>query len=111
MTPRHRGCPSRPLDRGVEVRNIDDEGAAELLFRVGERALLHDKLTADKRDGSSRVRLLEHLGAGEHARVLKRLCIRLERTHPLDERLGPELLGSGLWIVEQKGVSHDGCPF
>ena len=46
VTPGHRRRLPRPLDCGVEVGDIDDEGPAELLLRVCERAILYDQLSA-----------------------------------------------------------------
>src|SRR5580658_7835973 len=106
MTPRHRRCPTRPFDRGVEVCDLNAERAAKLLFRVGERAFLHEKLAANERDSSRGVRLLEYLGTDQHACVIERLRVRLERVHSCSEGFWAELLSSRLVIVEQEGVSH-----
>ena len=78
MAPRHRWRPARPPDSRIEVRDIDDERAAKLLLRVRERAVLHDQLTANEGDSCGRVRLLEDLGAGEHACVFERFRVFMD---------------------------------
>ena len=70
---RHARAASRPVERSIKVRDIDDEEAAELFLGVGKRAVLHQPLLAAKLQRGCGFRWLKSGATHKDARVLERL--------------------------------------
>src|SRR6185437_5979380 len=66
---RGRGAPRGPLEGAIEVVDLDDVDAAELLLRVDEGPVLHLALAAADAERRGVVRRLEAVAAAEDARL------------------------------------------
>ena len=101
-----RRDPGGPLDRLVERVGVDQVVAAELLLRLGERAVGGECLVVLHADGGRRLRRLQRVAGDHRAAVLEVLRERHVRLVDLALLLLAERLPAVLLAVDQQHVLH-----
>ena len=100
------GDARRPRDRVVEVAAVEQVVAAELLARLGERAVAGDRLAVADPHRGRRGGGLEPLAAEHHAGLGGGAAERLVRGHDLARLLGRDVVPTGLVAVDGEQVLH-----
>src|SRR6185437_854602 len=95
-----------PRKRGVEVRDVEHEDACKRFLRISEWTVLHLELALFHRYAGGGGYGLQHLGGEEHAGVVERLGVGMERSHALLDLVLGKGGDGGLRVVDEKSVTH-----
>jgi hypothetical protein len=98
------GCRAllRPRERGIQVRHIENEGAAELLLGVRERAILNLRRPLAEGERRGRGDRLQDLCRDEHACGVERLRVGVERGFPFGQDVLAEVGLGHFGVVHQQ---------
>src|SRR5579884_882335 len=102
--------PGRPLDRLVEVRRLEDEEAAELLLRLGERPVAEQHLAVRLANGRGRAGGAQPLAGHVLAGALQILRVASPRLEHLRAVLRAHAEHRLLVVADQQQVAHGRDP-